>query len=370
MNNCSELTHPAQRYLPCPELFVITTYYNPAGYRTKRQNYERFAHPLREAGIHLLTVECAFGDEPFELAPSAQVIQVRGHDVMWMKERLINLAVARLPPQATKIAWLDADLLFSNPAWAQETAALLERFPIVQPYTRVGLLEPHQSLFAGRGFPSFAYQQHPRRLWALHDAGLPGSPGLAWAARRALVQRHGLYDAAIIGGGDLLFAHASSGRISSPGIRAVTGAEAPKTPGSSSRLLRRVMRWLSRVPRPHWLIDRDIAKAQAALPPVTPSETFNIHYQRWATHWYADVHGQIGYTPGIVLHLWHGTPARRQYTARFAIPTRHRYAPASDLRLNQDGIWEWASDKTGLHQAVREYFWSRQEDEVTTRDSA
>ncbi|MCB0136340.1 MAG: hypothetical protein KDD75_14640, partial [Caldilineaceae bacterium] len=140
---------PAPAYSPCTDLWAITTYYNPAGYRIKRANYERFAAPIRAAGIPLVTIECAFGAEPFELPPGPQVIQVRGRDVMWVKERLINLAIARLPAHVTKVAWLDADILFTNPDWAKQTAALLDKWPLVQPQERVGRMERGQLTFAG-----------------------------------------------------------------------------------------------------------------------------------------------------------------------------------------------------------------------------
>ncbi|NCC31518.1 MAG: hypothetical protein EOM24_05755, partial [Chloroflexia bacterium] len=181
-------------YLPCADLWVITTYYNPVGYITRRENYQRFAQPLNDAGINLVTVECAFGDEPFELAPSPSVIQVRGRDVMWMKERLINLAIEHLPPHVTKVAWIDADVLFTNPAWAQETSALLDQWPIVQPFATVDPLPRNQFTSQGRGHPSFAYQQ--RRNSLLHR-GVHGASGFAWAGQRALMQRHALYDAAL-----------------------------------------------------------------------------------------------------------------------------------------------------------------------------
>ena len=141
--------HPAAVYAPCDDLWIVTTYYNPAGYRTKRENYARFAAPLRAAGIPLVTVECAFGAEPFELAASPHVIQVRARNVMWVKERLINLAIARLPDHVTKVAWLDADILFTNAAWAQQTSALLDRWPLAQPHDRVGRMALGQLTFAG-----------------------------------------------------------------------------------------------------------------------------------------------------------------------------------------------------------------------------
>jgi hypothetical protein len=185
-------------------LWLITTYFNPGNFATKRRNYERFAAPLLDAGIPLLTVECALGNAPFVLPAAPHVLQVRGPDVLWLKERLINLAIAGLPPHVEKIAWLDADILFVNPAWAQQTSALLDRFPVVQPFARVGRLGKDQGTFAGRARRSFASQLQ-RRAESAHLGGAAhGQPGIAWAAQRQLIARHGLYDAAIVGGGDEL----------------------------------------------------------------------------------------------------------------------------------------------------------------------
>ena len=39
------------------------------------------------------------------------------------------------------------------------------------------------------------------------------------------------------------------------------------------------------------------------------------------------------------------------------------FDPATDLRLNAQGVWEWASDKIGLHREMAEYFRSRREDD-------
>jgi hypothetical protein len=65
----------------------------------------------------------------------------------------------------------------------------------------------------------------------------------------------------------------------------------------------------------------------------------------------------------MALHLWHGNPRNRQYASRNAILQRHHFDPATDLRLNAEGIWAWASDKPALHQEISAYFFSRNEDE-------
>lgn len=348
---------PAAAYAPCDDLWIVTTYYNPAGYRTKRENYERFAAPLRAAGIPLVTVECAFGAEPFELAASPHVIQVRASNVMWVKERLINLAIARLPDHVTKVAWLDADILFTNSEWARQTSALLDRWPLAQPHDRVGRMARGQLTFAGASRCSFACQLQRRPESARLGGAAHGQPGIAWAARRDLIAKHGLYDAAIIAGGDELFAHAAGGGLNSRCVRGITGAYLRYR----SPLMDKGLNRLLRIPWPRWLADWYLLRPQA-LPGTAPDEPLFAHFLRWAQPLAVEVQGRIGCAPGMALHLWHGDPVNRQYSSRNAILQRHRFDPAADLCLNAAGLWEWAGTKSELHREVKAYFTSRRED--------
>src|SRR5215212_10268338 len=115
------------------DLWAITCYFNPCRYKTKRENYDAFMEGMNAVGANILTVELAFGDEEFELAPSDNVLQLRGWGVMWQKERLLNIAASKLPASCKKIAWLDNDLIFENPNWVEQTSQALDRFMVVQP---------------------------------------------------------------------------------------------------------------------------------------------------------------------------------------------------------------------------------------------
>lgn len=351
--------NPASSYNPCDDLWVITTYYNPAGYRTKRENYERFAAPIKSAAIPLITLEAAFGTAPFELEPASDVIQVRGRDVMWIKERLINIGIAQLPPQAQKVAWLDADILFENPAWAVQTAALLDDFPVVQPLDTVRRLGPDRKVEPRRDRVGFA-RQLSRRPESAHLRGSAhGQPGIAWAARRSLIQKHGLYDAAVMDGGDELFSHALGGGFNTPCVRGITGAKHIKW----SPLMNRILNRLARIPWPRPAAEWYIRRSVIHPPRPAPEERFYAHYLRWAQSFYAQVQGQVGYVSGMALHLWHGNPVNRRYGERNAILRQYHFDPSADVRLNEQGVWEWASDKPDLHQAVEHYFHTRREDE-------
>ena len=175
---------------------------------------------MREAA-NVLAVESAFGDDPFELEPGDNVLQLRGTGVMWQKERLLNIAAARLPASARKIGWFDADILFKEPDWLERTSRALDRYVVVQP------LQPPVRLHRGESRRrhsasddcsrrcSFATPLWPARVGIRH-----GHTGYAWAARRELFEGCGLYDACLTGSGDHLMAHAfAAGMRNSPCMR-------------------------------------------------------------------------------------------------------------------------------------------------------
>ena len=64
-----------QPYQKVSELWVITVYYNPCGYKSRRSTYDTFMQMMHLSGINVLTVECAFGDDLFELPEAHAKIQ-------------------------------------------------------------------------------------------------------------------------------------------------------------------------------------------------------------------------------------------------------------------------------------------------------
>ena len=224
-------------------------------------------------------------------------------------------------------------------------------------FEKVVLLDRDRSVPPGKVSVGFAYQQQPTTL--LHSSG-HGTSGFAWAAQRALVQRHLIYDAAIAGSGDILWVHAASGRLDSGPACVITGAALRKSRVSLPRTLSGRS---ERFPWPRWLIDWRVRRIQAQWPRRAATEPFLAHYQAWAARWYAAVQGHMTFTAGAALHLWHGSPARRRYSARNEIVRRHAFNPLTDLCLNGEGVWEWASDKGALHRELAEYFQSRREDD-------
>ncbi len=323
----------AEQYKPCDDLWTITCVFNPSGYRSKMENYHRFAQKFRDAGLPLLTVECAFSGAPFVLPPAPDVISVRSDSLLWQKERLLNIALSHLPPEAQKIVWIDGDLLFSNPSWAVQTSKVLDTVPIAQPFQEWCRLGENETVFRGDGETGLSFTHRHQSEPEAAKSAEHGFPGYAWAARRDLLEKHGFYDACIIGAGDHMMAHALSGTTNTICVHRVLGLLPER------RIIYRLMR-----------------------PFAKPSRRFQEHYEQWASAIQRDVRNEIGSVPGQVLHLWHGSHANRRYHKRHEELRRFRFDPSCDIQKNSDGAWEWSDRRPDMRRWAEDYFRQRRED--------
>lgn len=285
-------------------------------YRRRLRNFRRFRQHLTAP---LAVVELAYADH-FELRQNdaERLIQIRGKDILWQKERLLNIALENLPPTCRYVAWLDADIVFTDDDWVRSACRMLEDVPLIQPYHHVQELNAAGEIMRTRQSLVAALQSKRISPAVFDQCGLSlelaYSPGFAWAARRELLDECGLYDALIVGGGDKAMAAAAYGRTE--GIRRAFGLTPPQTD----------------------------------------------HLLRWATAFADRVGGRTGYLDHTIIHQWHGDISQRKHLARQEILKRFHFDPARDLTLDQDRCWRWANDHPKLRQQVVQYFQERQED--------
>ena len=310
---------PAVSYTPAKDLWVVSTYFDSEGYSSKLRALNAYLRVMERSGIPLLLVEGAFGKRPFLSRPSEHVVQVRCTSVMWQKERLLNIGIQRLPPSVRKVAWLDTDVFFENPDWAVETSTLLNEFPIVQPYELALWLPKGTTHFEGKGiaWPSFAAvaQRHPGTFLS-GDFDRHGHSGYGWAARRDIIEKHGLYDRSVVGSGDHLMAHAMMGDLSSPCVTNSVGAANP----------------------------------------------FRASFHSWAKPFHSDVRSRIGFAQGAILHRWHGDRKKRRYYKRMVGLLARSYSPTVDVRVSESGALEWTTHGKALGRWMKDYFAAREED--------
>ena len=73
------------------DFWVITCYFNPCRYKTKRYNFDLFMEGMNKAGANVLVAELVFGNEEFELPEGEGVLRLRGDASCFLHEdRLVR----------------------------------------------------------------------------------------------------------------------------------------------------------------------------------------------------------------------------------------------------------------------------------------
>jgi hypothetical protein len=201
-------------------LKVIGTFFNPVGWQSRRYNLERFVEGMKRHSIPLTLIECASGDDPFDIAPSPdyELMQVRSPDVLWQKERLFNIAARAQPADVEAVALIDADIIFEDGAWADNALKLIRGgVACVMPWSHAHM----QGIDEKGRPPRFAPHHRVSSGWLYANGADPskvqlggkdGHPGFAAVFRRDLIEEVGLYERHIIGGGDSIAILGAIGR--------------------------------------------------------------------------------------------------------------------------------------------------------------
>lgn len=313
------------RELPSQKNFwTILVVSNTQRYRSRYALFERCEKHIAK-GSNYVIVEHALGDRPHEMSAlpdglnrtpqSPIVVHVRSRDELWHKENLINIGIRALPPSWEYCAWIDADVQFARPDWAEETVHQLQHFDVVQMFASAIDLGPEgQTLKTYDGFMS-AWQGD--RMKATQRYAAAFHPGFAWAARREAIEHlGGLIDWAILGSGDRHMACALIGRV----------------------------------------LD---------MPKMICSEDYREHLLRWEDNAQTHLRRNVGHVPGTLLHNFHGAKASRQYENRWDILRRHHFEPTRDIKRDWQGLWQFTHIGARMRNDIRSYFAQRNEDGLT-----
>jgi hypothetical protein len=314
---------------------LITCFFNALGYASRIANYRLFAARLKEQKVPLYTIEALFPGQTSALSKHSNVMTVDCETVLWQKESLLNLLIRELPPKYKAVLWCDADIYFQNKNWFRATQKLLNKFPVVQPYSQAVRLPRGAKTYRKNAeiFSGFAdiYQENPQLLLK-GDFAAHGHTGFVWAAHRYILENHGLYDAMIAGSGDHVMAHAFAGDFDSRCIHRILGG----------------------------------------------NEKHITHFQQWAKRIYPEIRGKIGHVEGRILHLWHGETQDRRYVDRNRELAAFAFDPSRDIVRDSKGLWSWKQSaptllnrlkarvgkkkENGLRDWAVNYFAARKED--------
>ncbi|MCL4746869.1 MAG: hypothetical protein KJZ83_15865 [Burkholderiaceae bacterium] len=310
-------------------LWAVTSYFNPTGSKRRIANYHAFRAALE---CPLLAVEWS-RDRRFELyeRDADLLVRIDGGDLMWQKERLLNIGIERLPASCRQVAWLDCDIVLERPDWVAEAIRQLADHALVQLFDRAIYLAATPLGEVGQAGDLRSAPREIERIGLMSTSPrdvldatalatddvdvyrrMP-SKGFAWAANRELLEKHPMFDAWVVGGGNTAYVYAALGAA-------------------------------DRVVRGHGL-----------------GAPHQAHYLPRAEALAAEVGGRVGFVAGTVFHLWHGSLADRHYRSRLELLAQHDFDPARSLRKARSGAWCWNEVPAGLPRSVQSYFEARKE---------
>jgi len=303
---------------PFPDrLHVVTVVENPLRWRSRYWNYHSFEAMVEKSGAILYTVEVAFGDRPFEVTSptNPRHLQLRTYCELLHKENAINLGIARLLPASwRKVAWIDADVQFTRPDWAQETLQLLEHYDILQMFSQAVDLNAHgEFVILNHGF-----------VWN-EVSGLVG--GTNAKGKKADNGCYGYY----------------------PGAK---GRKAMWHPGYAWAARRRalddlggLMDWVMGGSADHYMARALFNKLKDTYPRI---EQFVWGYQRPCFEWQSRaqrfIRQNVGYMEGTVYHMWHGPKNKRGYMERAAFLAKTGFNPVHHLKRDWQGLYQLNDD--------------------------
>lgn len=322
------------------DFIVITPIINSPRYEVRAENYRKFKGVCDQAGVRLITVECAFGERPFEVTErdNWNHVQLRTVEELWHKENMINIGIEyamQTWPDTKYVAWVDSDCFPMCPPrqWFEETFHELQHYEFVQMWEYLNnfgpdfqpVSQPQMSFmktYAANGY-TVPKGQNVAHTLAGHSGMVSlGRPGLAWAANVDALNRVGrLIDFTIIGSGDWHMAHGLVGAM-----------EPSAAEHKLSRYSAKLLEWQERAER--W-IKRD-----------------------------------VGFVTGTVGHWFHGDKVDRRYGDRGRILIDNGYNPDVDIKYDSQGLIQletWEPRQIVMRDKIRDYFRRRNEDSVPLR---
>ena len=300
------------------KLHAIIPYFNHTNARVSRRNLELcLRHLSITPDCHVVLVEGIWNREAELPDWSYRIFRHLKFDLqspIWVKENLINLGIKSLGEEWEYAAWIDKDIQFLNPAWAQETMLKLEQCDLLQPWSRLLLLDEFYEVLDDyenvtgsefgmlhetkdiKGGKSFCQKRD--------EGGVGGFPGYSWAISKSCFKKTGgFFDLCIVGGGD-----------------AIIPLHFDK---SSYREYMVLLKGLH--------------------------ERYLASFSRI----------KLGSMSGTIIHYDHGSLGQRKYRERYSVYNECNFDPITDLSYADNGTL--VLKNPALQEAILDYFYSREE---------
>jgi len=306
------------------DLYVLTSVFNAARYRSRWKLYEDFIKRVKESGAKSYVVEAAFHDREFVVKDLSvqpdHLLEVVTYDELFFKENLINRLAADLPVAWKYLYLCDADMRHGRDDWANQIVQTLQHFSVIQGWkTMIDLDQNYQPVGQINSFFSNWREGLIKKGGDYYAPGrpYPGAPGLGQAWRRdAWDAVGGLIDWAVVGASDSYMAWALIGHLD-------------------------------------WAVRKDFHKG------------YTDPMYEWQRRALLHIQKNLGCMDDIALHFFHGPKSKRAYGTRERIIAGHKFNPAVHLKRDFQGLYQLeksAPNYEEIRDDLRKYFRSREED--------
>jgi hypothetical protein len=289
-----------------PKLAVLTTFFNPKNYINLRYNYLKFSEKIKEKA-DLFPIELSFNGEFF--IEDENVIRIEGSqdNILWQKERLLNIALDNLPKEYTNVAWIDCDIIFENENWVDEVNEKLNEYKVLHLFENAKRLDENGKI--DRISKSIIRDIKDSNTIPVNLN--KGITGFGWAIRREDIDKIKFLDTQIIGGGDALMFFSFV--------------------GLNNTVFHKKM-------NKEWL----------------------DFYNKWHDKSFSNICLSINNISGDIIHLYHGKMVNRNYNSRYDILSKDKFNPDLDLVVDNNNLWRFKGD---IGRNLEKYFESRDEDD-------
>lgn len=309
-------------------LYVVVPLFNPSGYDRRWQLHKEFIERYSNIpGVKLVTVEAFYEGWAPKMEKSknhAHIPVIINEDsTFWIKENLVNIGIKSLPVNWKYVSWIDGDIMFLRPDWAEETKRLLNNYDVIQMFSSaVDITHRNMPYQVNYGYiyekiRGWQHSENPRKdAYGHYFCSDPinfvhNHSGYAWAMNRyAYETLGGLMDRLITGAADRAMAYCLF-----------------EEANQNSVLIK----------------DSDRAYKE-----------YILNYQKKAKGLKAY------YMDGSIIHYFHGAKKFRGYMTRPKILTDHKFNPYKDLKMQPNGVYKLVG-QDNMKIDLRNYFNSRNE---------
>jgi hypothetical protein len=283
------------------DMAICFVLFNPAQTKRILMNYFYVRNLLEKQGLPVYTLELVYEGRAPEVKDA---FHVSSNSFLFHKENLYRILESKIHCTYTKLAFLDADVYFSDKTWYEKASKLLNSFDVLQPFERAHWLDL-----------SYKKTMLTRKTVLLNEKKLWDflyHPGFAWCMTRKWYKQVGFFDYAVSGSGDTLSTAAWLGKLF------------PEKFQSLPTPLRAAYAEFQRKPKPKITYLKDVD----------------------------------------IYHLYHGSRQNRQYSERHKM-LDIKADICEMLFKNKEGVWEW-KESSKWNPVYLDYFKKREDDELSS----